>query len=440
MKPQLREKLKEIAKEVMAEDSEYQDFFQKALEKAGKSIPSMSDEEKKAFFNKIDSAWDAKGEKREVNEDVAAELPSASIPMNVKTRLQQAIQQISNSNLSFNQKIQVVAKVVDAMGIDRSELGKIDSKIKSKMTTATEGVKKKIKFEAWDTTTPIKKTGEYAGKTIDQLQSELSALKARSKTYQDKGEAVPEDIKTKEHQLNFAIRAKRNWKGGASNEAITEMGEGDVFYKRIMKLYDKGGEFTKKKVAAAVSHNPNATRNEIIKDLRDMDHDAITKSADKLRIESLIKEDTGKLLKVGELVDLPAKPSYQAKAGTYKLTSIDKNPNGYYMYEFTKNGRTVIFGESELKSILMKESIVNEAVSQSDLNRIKQIVQDHVDAGGTFIGLGDTLKKSFKTDFSTAMGTPMFTIKLGSNIFAILNKKYVDDADFVIGDIAGGTL
>ena len=49
----------------MAEETEYQAFFKKALEKAGKSIPSMSDEEKKAFFNKIDAAWDGKGEKNE---------------------------------------------------------------------------------------------------------------------------------------------------------------------------------------------------------------------------------------------------------------------------------------------------------------------------------------------------------------------------------------
>ena len=49
----------------MAEETEYQIFFKKALEKAGKSIPSMSDEEKKEFFNKIDAAWNAKGEKNE---------------------------------------------------------------------------------------------------------------------------------------------------------------------------------------------------------------------------------------------------------------------------------------------------------------------------------------------------------------------------------------
>jgi len=60
-----REQLKHIVREVMTEESEYQTFFKKALEKTGKSIPQMSDEEKKAFFNKIDTAWKGKGEKNE---------------------------------------------------------------------------------------------------------------------------------------------------------------------------------------------------------------------------------------------------------------------------------------------------------------------------------------------------------------------------------------
>jgi hypothetical protein len=57
-----REALKSIVKEVMQEEAEYQKFFQKVLDKAGKSIPSMSDDEKKAFFNKVDAAWKAKSE------------------------------------------------------------------------------------------------------------------------------------------------------------------------------------------------------------------------------------------------------------------------------------------------------------------------------------------------------------------------------------------
>ena len=59
-----KSRLKELVKEVMTEETEYQAFFAKALEKAGKSIPSMSDDEKKAFFDKVDSAWNGKGEKK----------------------------------------------------------------------------------------------------------------------------------------------------------------------------------------------------------------------------------------------------------------------------------------------------------------------------------------------------------------------------------------
>ena len=75
-----REQLKGIVREAMIEENEYQEFFKKALEKAGKSIPQMSDEEKKAFFNKIDATWKCRGEKKEqVSELTAAQkkLPSA---------------------------------------------------------------------------------------------------------------------------------------------------------------------------------------------------------------------------------------------------------------------------------------------------------------------------------------------------------------------------
>ena len=75
-----REALKNIVKETMIEESEYQEFFKRALEKAGKSIPSMSDEEKKAFFNKIEKTWKGRGAKKEqVSEltDAQKKLPPA---------------------------------------------------------------------------------------------------------------------------------------------------------------------------------------------------------------------------------------------------------------------------------------------------------------------------------------------------------------------------
>jgi hypothetical protein len=156
-----KERLKELVKEVMTEESEYQAFFQKALDKAGKGINDMSDDEKKAFFNKIDTAWNGKGEKNEElkggqhkldvdkdgdieaddladlragkNESVAMELPNATIPSSIKTKLVQAIDKIKDAKLNPTQKLQLVAQVVDGLGIDKSQLGTMASKIRSKM-------------------------------------------------------------------------------------------------------------------------------------------------------------------------------------------------------------------------------------------------------------------------------------------------------------------
>ena len=161
-----KERLKELVKEVMTEESEYQAFFQKALDKAGKGINDMTDDEKKAFFDKIDSAWNGKGEKNEElvggqkeldvdkdgdieaddladlraskNESVAAELPNATIPSNVKNKLVMAIQQIQNAKLNNTQKLQLVAQVVDSLGIDKAQLGTMTSKIRSKMESVDE--------------------------------------------------------------------------------------------------------------------------------------------------------------------------------------------------------------------------------------------------------------------------------------------------------------
>ena len=98
-----REQLKGIVREVMTEESEYQTFFKKALEKTGKSIPQMSDEEKKAFFNKIDAAWKGKGEKREQVEELTKaqeKLPPA---------LKKAIEK---KDESVNEEIKIGSSVV----------------------------------------------------------------------------------------------------------------------------------------------------------------------------------------------------------------------------------------------------------------------------------------------------------------------------------------
>ncbi len=54
--------LKELIKQVVKEENDYQEMFKAMLDRTGKSIESMSDTEKKAFFNAVDKAAKAKSE------------------------------------------------------------------------------------------------------------------------------------------------------------------------------------------------------------------------------------------------------------------------------------------------------------------------------------------------------------------------------------------
>jgi hypothetical protein len=297
-----RERLKELVKEVMTEESEYQAFFQKALDKAGKGINDMSDDEKKAFFNKVDSAWNGKGEQNEdltggqhkldvdkdgdierddladlragkkvdeastisepgawvaylsmtrgkkllntfntargakqflsknvdkllgganvesvgimskkqwdereakyaiegVNEDIATELPKASIPSAVKQKLGMAIDKIKDAKLSNVQKLQLVAQVVDALGVDKTQLGTIATRIRSKMesikteaelpaATLPGSVKSKLVMaidKIKDTNLNFNQKVQVIGKVMDSLgvdKTEFNKMSSRLK-------------------------------------------------------------------------------------------------------------------------------------------------------------------------------------------------------------------------------------------------------------------
>ena len=66
--------------------------------------------------------------------------------------------------------------------------------------------------EKWSEDVEIEKTGEHAGKAIEELENELKSLKIKSERYQKENKPVPKKIKEKESEINFAIRAKRHWK------------------------------------------------------------------------------------------------------------------------------------------------------------------------------------------------------------------------------------
>jgi hypothetical protein len=57
-----KQELLELIRQVVKEEQDYQDLFKVMLDKTGKQIDTMSDDEKKKFFNAVDKAYKAKSE------------------------------------------------------------------------------------------------------------------------------------------------------------------------------------------------------------------------------------------------------------------------------------------------------------------------------------------------------------------------------------------
>jgi len=78
--------------------------------------------------------------------------------------------------------------------------------------------------EKWSGDTEIKSTGKWADKTIAELKKARSALK-------DKENRTKEET-SKLRQINFAIRSKKDWKGGVDESQIDEHIKGglDSYY------------------------------------------------------------------------------------------------------------------------------------------------------------------------------------------------------------------
>ena len=56
--------LKELIQQVVKEEADYKQLFKTMLSKTGKDISTMSDDQKKSFFNAVDKAYKAKSEGR----------------------------------------------------------------------------------------------------------------------------------------------------------------------------------------------------------------------------------------------------------------------------------------------------------------------------------------------------------------------------------------
>ena len=88
--------IEEIVSKLRPEDSEYQAKFKKELDKAGKGIASMSNKEKKDFFNKIDKMHKAKNEMTAAQKKLPPALQKAIKDKEQKEELNQDDKKVVN--------------------------------------------------------------------------------------------------------------------------------------------------------------------------------------------------------------------------------------------------------------------------------------------------------------------------------------------------------
>lgn len=79
--------------------------------------------------------------------------------------------------------------------------------------------------EKWKGDVEVKKTGEWADKTIKELEKHLDTLKAKCAKAKKEGKKCPKSVKDEESEVIFAIRAKKDWPKGEGS-TIKEF-EGD---------------------------------------------------------------------------------------------------------------------------------------------------------------------------------------------------------------------
>lgn len=147
-----------------------------------------------------------------ISEDLSAELPKATIPAAIEQRLALAIQKIESGKLNFNQKIQLLAKVVDALNVDKTQLGTLTSKIKSKM-------------ESYHTPEEeVSEGNEFGAERARAIAAGKDSFTVDGKTYKVT-DVDPADKKNAEEFANESMKLSTLLKKKSINEATARLSD-----------------------------------------------------------------------------------------------------------------------------------------------------------------------------------------------------------------------
>jgi hypothetical protein len=119
---------------------------------------------------------------------------------------------------------------------------------------------------------------------------------------------VAKDFGTDDHgmptingKVATTFRIPRGEQKPNPQSVFDEVTTNDWHFKAIMKLYDKASSYGKKKIGVVVCNDPNASRRDIVVQLRDTDYEEVTDMTDKLRLSEYIEKK--KLSKINEAIN-----------------------------------------------------------------------------------------------------------------------------------------
>ena len=158
--------IKEMQKNL--KDNAYQQMFKKELEKAGKGIGSMSDQEKKDFFNKIDKKYKGKNEDLDSKDE-----PSVK---DVANQLKKAVKAHGQQAKDLEKAIKSEASV--PVGPDTDQMHDY-KKAKSKDSKA--GEKEPMKMNTEEESFDIEKLKEDVNTLWSNAAKDLEEMKKNSK-------------------------------------------------------------------------------------------------------------------------------------------------------------------------------------------------------------------------------------------------------------------
>ena len=152
--------IKEMQKNL--KDNAYQKLFKKELEKAGKGIGSMSDQEKKDFFNKIDKKY--KGKNEDLNKD------DEKTVKDVKDMLKKASQAHAGQAKELDKALKN-----EVVGPDSDDMNKM------KKDATKKGEKEPMKMNTEEESFDIEKLKEDVNTLWSNAAKDLEEMKKNSK-------------------------------------------------------------------------------------------------------------------------------------------------------------------------------------------------------------------------------------------------------------------